>query len=84
MIIYEDREEYLKYNKDEDGRIICIDCGMRYEDFADLTIDDDLWEKIAPYKNSDGGGILCPNCILKRLSELNYNRNAYFKLNIGK
>lgn len=46
----------------------CIDCGRRYGDeygFPDLLIPDEIWEQILP--GSDGGGLLCPCCILRRL-----------------
>lgn len=88
---YENREEYIKHNKDKEGKLICIDCGIRYCDHEDLMVDDHIWNLIAPYKNDndgepfdDRGGLLCPNCILKRLSELGYSKNGYFKLNIIK
>ena len=74
---YKNEEEYNQYCKNEEGKTICIDCGIRYCDHEDLTIDDELWNLIAPYKNdnneepfNDRGGVLCPNCILKRLAEL--------------
>lgn len=47
----------------------CYDCGLDYDQFpADFVIQDELWKKISPSKNECG--ILCPNCMCKRLVEL--------------
>ena len=46
----------------------CYDCGRQYGNehgFPDLLIPDWAWEKISPTKN--GGGLLCPSCICRRL-----------------
>lgn len=44
----------------------CQGCG---EDYAvDMNIQDDLWVKISPKRSL--GGLLCPDCICKRLVEL--------------
>ncbi len=74
---YKNLEEYKKHDKDKEGRVICIDCGIRYCDHQDLIVDDYIWNLIAPYKNDnneepfhDRGGVLCPNCILNRITEL--------------
>jgi hypothetical protein len=48
----------------------CYDCGLDYRKFpCDMIIDDVLWELIKPchYK---GAGLLCPNCICRRLMKL--------------
>ena len=47
----------------------CYDCGMEYKTFQDLSISDELWEKINPTYHEEAG-LLCPTCILSRLSEL--------------
>lgn len=46
----------------------CNDCGIRYGDefgCPDLVIPKDAWLAISP--TGHAGGILCPNCICKRL-----------------
>ncbi len=52
-------------------------CGIKYQDFpADMLIQDTLWELICPTP-LDGwktGGVLCPNCICKKLIELGLTR----------
>lgn len=48
----------------------CYDCGRRYGDehgFPDLIIETHAWNAISP--TGDGGGLLCPSCICKRLHE---------------
>ena len=47
----------------------CADCGLEYGDdgFPDLIIPLWAWEKISPTR--DEGGLLCPNCINRRLVE---------------
>ncbi len=48
----------------------CYDCKMDYDDFpCDMTMHDNLWEMINPTEDK-GGGLLCPNCICKRLMDL--------------
>lgn len=47
----------------------CYDCSRpygHYHGFPDLLIPDHIWERISPSKN--GGGLLCPSCICKRLA----------------
>lgn len=54
----------------EQLRGACADCGRRYGDeygFPDLIIPDDAWTKISPRGND--GGLLCPSCICRRLSQ---------------
>lgn len=47
----------------------CHDCGLDYSQFsADFVIQNELWRKISPSKNENG--ILCPNCMCKRLINL--------------
>lgn len=46
----------------------CNDCGRPYGDehgFPDLMISNKIWEQISP--TGDGGGLLCPSCMCKRL-----------------
>ena len=48
----------------------CADCGRPYgseNGFPDLVIENKAWRKISP--TGDGGGLLCPSCICKRLAE---------------
>lgn len=46
----------------------CFDCGLPYSDdagFQDLIIPDEVWRQISP--DGENNGLLCPNCICKRL-----------------
>ena len=44
----------------------CEDCGVHYFDLgADLVLPDQVWRVIHP---SGEGGILCANCICRRVS----------------
>jgi len=57
----------------------CNDCGRRYGDiygFPDLLIEDWAWKQISPKKND--GGLLCPSCICRRLTELNIKCKGSF------
>ncbi|KKK67572.1 hypothetical protein LCGC14_2952710, partial [marine sediment metagenome] len=48
----------------------CVDCGRHYGDeygFPDLVLPSDIWAAISP--RGDGGGMLCPSCICKRLAD---------------
>ena len=48
----------------------CHDCHRPYGDehgFPDLIIPFEAWKAISP--TSDDGGLLCPSCICKRLSD---------------
>lgn len=48
----------------------CKDCDMLYNDFGfDAVVDNKLWNSIAPA----GGGILCANCIIRRINKLPNN-----------
>jgi hypothetical protein len=47
----------------------CCDCGMKYSEFPDMVIPDELWERINPTRHK-GAGLLCPTCISKRLDHL--------------
>lgn len=51
-----------------DGRLGCFDCREPYGSprFPDLVIPDSVWRLISPSK--DDGGLLCPTCILGRLT----------------
>ena len=48
----------------------CYDCELPYDDKwpGDFVIQHKLWPLISPTHN--GGGILCPNCMCKRLMNL--------------
>lgn len=45
----------------------CQECGLVYS--VDVTIPDDVWNKISPKKieGYKGGGLLCPQCIVNKL-----------------
>ena len=52
-------------------RDCCADCGKQYggEDWVDVLVSNELWAIIGPDGDS-GAGILCPNCIARRLREI--------------
>ena len=53
------------------ARAGCLDCGRRYGDeygFPDLLIPNWAWNVILP--GSEGGGLLCPCCIIRRLCDV--------------
>ncbi len=48
----------------------CVDCGRHYGSeygFPDLVLPNEVWAAISP--RGDGGGMLCPSCICKRLAD---------------
>lgn len=47
----------------------CYDCRMKYDEFPDLNLPDQLWETINPTTKA-GAGLLCPTCIANRLNYL--------------
>ena len=48
----------------------CYDCDLLYSDFPiDMMIQGELWEIINP-STHPGEGLLCPNCICRRLRKL--------------
>jgi hypothetical protein len=58
-----------RYSDNDRPKGVCYDCKMKYSDFPDMSIPDDLWEEINPtYHN--GAGLLCPTCIANRLNYL--------------
>lgn len=60
---YTEKERPMTYAK-------CFDCGLDYTLFScDMIIQNYLWEVISPSYNK-GCGLLCPDCICKRLMEL--------------
>lgn len=63
-----------KYKDHERPQGCCYDCGMKYTEFPDMMVPDDLWEKINP-TYCRGAGLLCPTCIAKRL----YFANEWYK-----
>jgi len=54
---------------------ICQSCGEQFS--IDLLIPDELWAKITPKPETDGGGLLCGSCIMKRLEKLAYEDGKY-------
>ncbi|MGE5438024.1 MAG: hypothetical protein ACM3O3_12495 [Syntrophothermus sp.] len=61
------KEEVLNNNFPK--RSCCYDCGIKYVDFQELLVSNELWEKIrpSPYEH---GGLLCPRCIADRAAYL--------------
>jgi Lar family restriction alleviation protein len=50
------------------GVLRCYDCGRPYVKGPDLVVPDAEWAKIAP--KPDGGGVLCPNCMIDRFEAI--------------
>ncbi len=46
----------------------CNRCGVRYK--MDIIVDDALWERIRPLQAAEGGGLLCPTCIMYKIESL--------------
>ncbi len=54
--------------------LCCFDCNLDYSKFpCDMIIQNVLWDVISPSKDK-GCGILCPNCVCKRLMSLGLTR----------
>lgn len=79
---YTDKERLDKLR--EAGTGACYDCGIIYggDSWSDLIIPDEIWEKINPTYH-EGAGLLCCNCIVKRLKELGYTKNVPFQFTSG-
>jgi len=56
----------------------CQKCGHKYK--LDLIIPDEIWRKITPSKNNEGG-LLCPICIITEIEKI-YGYSM-FKLSEG-
>lgn len=50
----------------------CYDCDSPYKQWPDLRIPNKLWESINP-SVFRGGGLLCPSCLVHRLSFIGKN-----------
>lgn len=60
---YTDEERPRNYGK-------CYDCGLPYDEFpCDIVVNNKMWEQINPSLRKDGG-LLCPNCLCGRLTQL--------------
>lgn len=55
-----------RYEDWERPRGKCYDCRTPYWSFMDMIVPDEVWEKINPTYH-EGGGLLCPDCIHKRI-----------------
>jgi hypothetical protein len=44
---------------------VCQECGADYK--IDLTVPDNVWEKIKPNGKPKGSGLLCGQCIMEKL-----------------
>ena len=53
---------------------LCQYCGKKYK--VDLMIPNKLWKKI--YPNKDGSGLLCGECIIKRVEMFYSNPHIFF------
>lgn len=46
---------------------LCENCGRTY--FFNLIIPHHLWEKVKPLGKPQGGGMLCPQCIVSKIEK---------------
>ena len=46
----------------------CQSCDEQYK--VDLSIPDEIWDKIKPTDKPEGAGLLCGSCIMKRIENL--------------
>lgn len=52
------------------AKAACYECGLNYCKFPlDAIVSDCIWELINPSEH-EGAGLLCPNCICRRLRVL--------------
>lgn len=68
-----------KHPKNERPVARCYDCGLKYgDDFHDMVVPDELWEKISP-TYWQGAGLLCPTCMANRLDYIGewYETNLF-------
>ena len=65
-----------------DCTLVCYDCGLPYgsEAWADVLVPDDIWQQISPTGHE--GGILCFNCMVRRLTKLGL-RNVSYSIESG-
>ncbi len=53
----------------------CYDCELPYKQFpCDAVVANDIWRLITPTARGDLSGLLCPNCMCRRLSALGFSR----------
>jgi len=62
-------KELLEDKKKSHNQGKCYDCGLPYSDFVDLSVPDHIWDRINPTMHKEGG-LLCPNCMGKRIRAL--------------
>ena len=74
----EDRDRRERAN----SVLFCYDCGLEYgsSSWADVVVSNDVWKRISP--TGDGGGLLCFNCMVRRLEELGL-RDVFCKITSG-
>jgi len=71
-------DEWRRMIMTEENVSRCYDCLRPYGDggFPDFIIPYWAWKEISPTK--DDGGLLCPSCICKRLSDANIRCEGAF------
>lgn len=75
---YEQKRKW-KYTEDDTLGGECYDCGIDYggAEWTDVALPDEIWELINP-TDREGGGILCFNCIVRRLKFLGLENVPYY------
>ncbi len=53
----------------------CQSCSQQYS--IDIIIDDSLWAKIKPSNKSKESGLLCGQCIIKKIEHLYSDYSAF-------
>ena len=68
-----------KYTEGELSPGQCYDCGLWYgcDAWADVTVENDIWEMINP-SHHKGGGLLCFNCMVMRLAFLGLEKVKFY------
>ena len=67
---------------DRSIREACCDCGIEYPfEGVDLILPDDQW--LAVFPDHGGAGVLCPNCITRRIAELPEDTRLESRLVVG-
>jgi len=69
-----------KYKDEERPLGCCYDCRIKYNEFPDMIIPNELWSLINPTYHNDAG-LLCPTCIANRLNYIGkWYENDLFEL----
>lgn len=65
--IYKFILQYRNQTNSDEG-CTCQECGNKY--MVDIIVPDDIWEEIKPYGKPKGSGLLCGQCIFRKIENL--------------